>query len=45
MRTQVRYVDFSDGTAVIISPRYQEDFLDELRKINPKVQIDERLLI
>ena len=38
-------LDFSDGNAVVISPRYQEDFLDELRKINPKVQIDERLLI
>ncbi len=38
-------LDFSDGTAVIISPRYQEDFLAELRKINPKVQIDERLMV
>jgi hypothetical protein len=38
-------LDFSDGNAVVISPRYQEDFLAELQKINPKVQIDERLLL
>ena len=37
-------LDFSDGNAVVISPRYQEDFLAELRKINPKVMIDETLL-
>ena len=37
-------LNFNDGNAVVISPRYQEDFLAELRKINPKVQIDERLL-
>jgi hypothetical protein len=37
-------LDFSDGNAVVISPRYQEDFLAELRKINPKVKIDETLL-
>jgi hypothetical protein len=38
-------LEFSNGDAVIISPRHQEDFLAELRRINPKVQIDESLLL
>ena len=37
-------LDFTDGQAAVISPRNQEDFLAELRKINPKVKIDEMLL-
>ena len=37
-------LDFTDGQAAVISPRNQEDFLAELRKINPKVYIDDSLL-
>ena len=37
-------LDFTDGQTAVISPRNQEDFLAELRKINPKVKIDETLL-
>lgn len=33
-------LEFSNGDAVVISPRHQEDFLAELRRINPKVKID-----
>lgn len=35
---------FTDGDELLISPRQQEDFLTELRKVNPKVKIDESLL-
>ena len=38
-------LDFTDGQTAVISPRNQEDFLAELRKINPKVKIDETLLL
>ena len=37
-------LDFTGGQTAVISPRNQEDFLAELRKINPKVYIDDSLL-
>lgn len=36
-------LDFSDGTTLVISPRFQDEFLAEIKKINPKVHIDETL--
>lgn len=36
-------LSFSDGREVLISPRQQDAFLAEIRKINPKVHIDETL--
>ena len=37
-------LDIKGGPDVLLSPRYQQDFLEEVRKINPDVKIDERLL-
>ncbi len=37
-------LDVKGGPDVLLSPRYQQDFLEEIRKINPDVKIDERLL-
>lgn len=36
-------LDFNDGTIMVISPRRQSEFLDQIRRINPKVHIDETL--
>ena len=36
-------LEFSDGTVLIISPRFQDDFIAEIKKINPNVHIDETL--
>lgn len=38
-------LDVKGGPDVLVSPRYQQDFLEEIKKINPDVKIDERLLI
>ena len=38
-------LDVKGGPDVLLSPRYQQDFLEEIKKINPDVKIDERLLI
>lgn len=37
-------IDIKSGPDVLVSPRYQHDFLKEIKKINPDVMIDERLL-
>lgn len=37
-------IDIKSGPDVLVSPRYQQDFLKEINKINPDVMIDERLL-
>lgn len=37
-------IDIKSGPDVLVSPRYQQDFLKEIKKINPDVMIDERLL-
>lgn len=37
-------LDIKSGPDVLISPRYQQDFIEEVRKICPDVKIDERLL-
>jgi len=35
---------FANGDEAIISPRYQDDFIEQIKKINPAVIIDERLI-
>ena len=37
-------LSFSNGSEVLISPRQQDAFLAEIRKINPKAAIDDKLL-
>lgn len=37
-------LSFSNGSEVLISPRQQDVFLAEIRKINPKAAIDDKLL-
>lgn len=37
-------LSFSNGREVLISPRQQDVFLAEIRKINPKAAIDDKLL-
>ena len=37
-------IDIKSGPDVLVSPRYLQDFLKEIKKINPEVMIDERLL-
>lgn len=37
-------IDIKSGPDVLVSPRYQQDFLKEIKKINPDVMIEERLL-
>ena len=37
-------LDIKSGPDVLVSPRYQQDFLEEIKKINPEINIDEQLL-
>lgn len=37
-------LSFSDGSMVIISPRHQKEFIEEILKINPNVQVNPELL-
>ena len=37
-------LSFSDGSMVIISPRHQKEFIEEILKINPNVQVNPDLL-
>ena len=36
-------IDCSNGDSVVISPRYQDDFLAEVKSISPEVKIDPKL--
>lgn len=38
-------LDVKGGPDLLLSPRYQQDFIEEIKKINPNVKIDERLLV
>lgn len=37
-------LDVKGGPDLLLSPRYQYDFIEEIKKINPDVKIDEQLL-
>ncbi len=37
-------LDIKAGPDVLVSPRYQQDFLEEIKKINPEIDIDKQLL-
>lgn len=37
-------LDIKAGPDILVSPRYQQDFLEEIRKINPEIDIEARLL-
>ncbi len=37
-------LDIKAGPDVLLSPRYQQDFLEEIKKINPEIDIEKQLL-